>query len=112
MLYLEDVEGEIPNRTLHFMRLGAEGEPRRGRGDSLGLSWRDDEWSQQARHRDSVTEQDLWQTLNEEYWLIQVVRGCATAVGSCGRAKTYATSTPSQVGMSPGRSPSGMTGRT
>jgi hypothetical protein len=75
MLYLEDVEGEMPNRTLHFMRLGAEGEQRRGRGDSLGLSWRDDEWSQQSRHRDSITEQDLWQTLNKEYWLIQVVRG-------------------------------------
>lgn len=75
MLYLEDVEGEMPNRTLHFMRLGAEGEQRRGRGDSLGLSWRDDDWSQQSRHRDSVTEQELSQTLQKECWLIQVVRG-------------------------------------
>lgn len=75
MLYLEDVEGEIPNRTLHFMRLGAEGEQRRGRGDLLGLSWRDDEWSYEARHRDTVTEQELWQTLDKEYWLLQVVRG-------------------------------------
>lgn len=74
MLYLGDVEGEYPHRTLHFTRLGAEGEQRRGRGDALGLSWRDDEWSQQARHRDSVTEQELWQTLDKEYWLIQVSR--------------------------------------
>lgn len=74
MLYLGDVEGEYPHRTLRFTRLGAEGEQRRGRGDSLGLSWRDDEWSQQSRHRDSVTEQELWQTLDKEYWLIQVSR--------------------------------------
>lgn len=59
---------------MHFTRLGSEGEQRRGRGDSLGLSWRPDEWAQQARHRDSVTEQELWQTLEKEYWLIQVSR--------------------------------------
>ena len=74
MLYLGDIEGEYPHRTLHFTRLGAEGEQRRGRGDSLGLSWRDDEWAQQARHRDSVTEEVLWETLEKEYWLIQVSR--------------------------------------
>lgn len=74
MLHLDEIEGEIPHRTLHFTRLGSAGERYRGRGDSLGLSWRDDEWAQQARHRDSVTEQELWQTLEKEYWLIQVSR--------------------------------------
>lgn len=74
MLYLDEIEGEIPYRTLYFTRLGSAGEQRIGRGDSLGLSWRDDEWAQQARHRDSVTEQELWQTLEKEYWLIQVCR--------------------------------------
>jgi hypothetical protein len=74
MLYLDEIEGEIPHRTLHFTRLGGEGEQRRGRGDSLGLSWRNDEWAQQVRHRDSVTEQELSQALEKEYWLIQVSR--------------------------------------
>lgn len=71
MLYLGDTEGEYPHRTVRFTRLGAEGQQRRGRGDALGLSWRDDE---QSRHRDSVTEYELWQTLVKEYWLIRVSR--------------------------------------
>ena len=74
MLHLDETEGEYPHRTLHFTRLGAAGEVRRGRGDALGLSWLDDEWAQQARHRDSVTEQELWETLQKEQWLIQVPR--------------------------------------
>lgn len=74
MLHVDETEGEYPHRTLHFTRLGGEGEQRRRRGDSLGLSWRPDEWAQQVRHRDSVTEQELWQTLDKEYWLIQVSR--------------------------------------
>ncbi|OBJ15183.1 hypothetical protein A5622_27625 [Mycobacterium sp. 1245801.1] len=74
LLHLDEIEGVYPKRTLHFTRLGGAGEQRRGRGDSLGLSWRSDEWAQQTRHGDSVTEQELWQTLEKEYWLIQVAR--------------------------------------
>ena len=74
ILHLDETEGECPHRTLHFTRLGAEGEQRRGRGDALGLSWRDEDWAKQARHRDSVTEKELWEALDKEYWLIQVSR--------------------------------------
>ncbi|MGB9308321.1 MAG: hypothetical protein WCB92_32935 [Mycobacterium sp.] len=75
MLHLDETEGKYPHRTLHFTRLGGEGEQRSKRGDySLGLSWRGDEWAQQVRRGDSVTEQELWQTLEKEYWLIQVSR--------------------------------------
>ena len=89
MLHLDEIEGEIPHRTLHFTRLGSAGERYRGRGDSLGLSWRDDEWAQQARHRDSVTEQELWQTLEKEYWLIQVSRaGSAISAGYSKKTRT------------------------
>jgi hypothetical protein len=74
MLSLDETEGEYPYRTLYFRRLGAAGAVRRGRGDQLGLRWLDEDWAIQDRHRDSVTEQELWETLQKEQWLVQVPR--------------------------------------
>ena len=74
MLYLDETEGECPHRTLHLTRLGAAGEVRRGRGVELGLRWLSEDLATQDRHPDSVTEQELWETLQKEYWLIQVPR--------------------------------------
>ena len=50
------------------------GEAHGRRGEALGLKWRDEEWAQQSRHQDSITEQELRDTLTKENWLIQVCR--------------------------------------
>ena len=50
------------------------GEAYGRRGEALGLKWRDEEWAQQSRHQDSITEQELRDTLTKENWLIQVCR--------------------------------------
>ncbi len=68
MLYLNETEGDRPNRTLYFTRLGEANELRHGRGHDLGLKWRDEEWTQQGRHRDSVTEQEVSDTLTKAKW--------------------------------------------
>jgi hypothetical protein len=73
-LYINDITGEYPNRTLTFTRLGESGEPYGRRGEALGLKWRDDEWAQQSRHEDSITEQELRDTLAKEQWLIHCCR--------------------------------------
>ena len=74
LLHLDQTEGEYPNRTLHFTRLGEPGVAYGRRGQALGLKWRDEEWAQQSRHQDWITEQDLRDTLAKEKWLIQVCR--------------------------------------
>ena len=64
------VDDEPPNRTVYFTRLGRQGESFKAKGGAVGLDWRDDEWAQQYRHEDSITEQELRATLEEMKTLI------------------------------------------
>lgn len=74
-LYISAVVGEnSPDRVLYFTRLGQAGDSFRAQGPSLGLEWRDTEWAQQHRHEDSITEQELRETLEELKELIEWCR--------------------------------------
>lgn len=77
LLALGDTVGERPNRTLQFMRRGEPGESYGKRREKIGLKWRDEQWSMQSLHQDSITEQELHDTLAKEQWMIHVCRGVA-----------------------------------
>jgi hypothetical protein len=77
LLALGDTIGERPNRTLQFIRRGEPGESYGKRREKIGLKWRDDQWSMQSFHQDSITEQELHDTLANEQWMIHVCRGIA-----------------------------------
>jgi hypothetical protein len=70
--YISAVFGdEPPNRTLYFTLLGRQGESFKTKHGAMGLEWRDDdEWAQQYRQEDSITEQELRATLEEMKTLI------------------------------------------
>jgi hypothetical protein len=74
LLALGDTIGEWPNRTLQFVRRGEPGESYGKQGEKIGLRWRDEVWSMQAFHQDSITEQELQDTLAKERWMIHVCR--------------------------------------
>ncbi|CAA0134641.1 Uncharacterised protein [Mycolicibacterium vanbaalenii] len=69
LLYIESIVGERPHRTMRIVRPGAPGEPRQR---TRGLSWRDETWSMQTRHRADILEQDLIAALAA----IRSVRDC------------------------------------
>lgn len=76
MLYVYKVDNESPspNRRLAFMRLGKPESRRTVDGKPGELNFRDDSWSQQFRHIDAVTEEDLSQALMAIKWLHECVR--------------------------------------
>jgi hypothetical protein len=81
-LYVSSILGdEPPNRTLYFTRLGGAGESFKAKRGALGLRWRDAEWAQQDRHEDSITEQELRETLAELKWLIDCCRALRRLAG-------------------------------
>ncbi len=69
-VYKVDNESPAPNRKLAFMRLGRPGEPRTVDGRPAELQFRDSVYSQQARHVDLVTEQELIEALDAIKWLV------------------------------------------
>lgn len=74
-VYLNDITGEYPNRTVTFTRVGAPGEQSSGRrGEKRGLGWRNDDWAQQSFHPDTITEQELRNTLAKQQWLLLCCR--------------------------------------
>ena len=75
------VGDEAPNRTLYFTRLGKAGDSYKAKHGALGLEWRDEEWAQQHRHEDSITEQELRETLAEMQWLIDCCRALRRLAG-------------------------------
>jgi hypothetical protein len=74
LLYINEITGEYPTRTLIFARLGTPSEPYVRRRESLGLKWRDREWTQQSRFIDSISEKEPRDTLDKEQWLILCCR--------------------------------------
>lgn len=74
MLYVYQVDNETPSpgRTLAFMRLGPPVLPRSVDRRLAGLAWSDSAWptTQQTRHIDIVTEQELMDTLATIKWLV------------------------------------------
>jgi hypothetical protein len=79
-LFVSAIVGEEPpDRTLYFTRLGKADDSYKAQGSSLGLSWRDEEWAQQHRHEDSITEQELRETLAELKELIDWCRALRCA---------------------------------
>jgi hypothetical protein len=81
-LYVSSILGdEPPNRTLYFTRLGEVGESFKAKRGALGLRWRDTEWAQQHRHEDSITEQELRETLAELKWLMDCCRALTRLAG-------------------------------
>lgn len=81
-LFISAIVGEDPpDRTLYFTRLGNATDSFKAQGSSLGLQWRDDEWAQQHRHEDSITEQELRETLAELKDLIEWCRALRRLAG-------------------------------
>jgi hypothetical protein len=76
MLYIDSTTGEYPNRTLTFIRQGKPADSYRSPKGAppAGLSWRDRNWCQQTRHKDSITEQELRGTLDDLRWMILCCR--------------------------------------
>lgn len=80
--YVSAIVGEEPpDRVLYFTRLGQAGDSYKAQGPSLGLQWRDDEWAQQHRHEDSITEKELRETLAELKELIDWCRALLRLAG-------------------------------
>lgn len=76
MLYILSVTGDAPNRTINIVRLGAQGAPRKTPDGNPGeLSWREQDWSMQARHNAPISEQALIEALNGMKWMIDCCRG-------------------------------------
>jgi hypothetical protein len=69
-VYTVDNDSPPPNRKLTFMRLGKPDERRLVEGQPGELSFRDDVWSQQMRHIDVMTEQELADTLLTMKWMV------------------------------------------
>jgi hypothetical protein len=85
--YVSSILGdEPPNRTLYFTRLGKFGDSHKGNRSSQGLEWIDDEWTRQNRHEDSITEQELRDTLEELKWLIDCCRALSRLAGILARS--------------------------
>jgi hypothetical protein len=81
-LFVSAIVGDKPpNRTLYFTRLGKAGDSYKAKRNALGLEWRDDEWAQQQRHEDSITEQELRDTLVEMKELIEWCRALRRLAG-------------------------------
>jgi hypothetical protein len=68
-VYTVDNDSPPPNRKLAFVRMGRPGERRLVDGQPSELSFRDDVWSQQTRHLDTVTEKELADTLLTIKWM-------------------------------------------
>ena len=82
LFYVSGVVGdEPPNRTLYFTRLGKAGDSFKAKKGGLGLEWKDEEWAQQHRHEDSITERELRETLAELKWLIDWCRALKRLAG-------------------------------
>jgi hypothetical protein len=77
MLYINDITGDWPKRTLVFTRLGLPGQPRKIKGRPAELSWRDSEWSQQTVRQDAIAEGDLRTAVAEIKWMYDCVRAIA-----------------------------------
>ena len=80
-LFVSGITGERPNRTLYFTRLGKESDSFKAKRGALGLEWRDEEWAQQHRHEDLITEQELRNTLAELKTLIDWCRALRRLAG-------------------------------
>jgi hypothetical protein len=81
-LFVSAIVGDKPpNRTLYFTHLGKAGDSYKAKRNALGLEWRDDEWAQQQRHEDSITEQELRDTLVEMKELIEWCRALRRLAG-------------------------------
>lgn len=72
LLYIESIVGERPHRTMRIVRPGRPGEPRKL---TRGLSWRDETWSMQTRHRADILEQDLINALAAIRSLLDCLHG-------------------------------------
>jgi hypothetical protein len=76
MLYVFSVTGDMPNRTINIVRLGAPGAPRKAPDGNPGeLSWREQAWSMQTRHMAPISEQVLIEALQGIKWMIDCCRG-------------------------------------
>lgn len=76
LLYIHEVEGDMPDRTIYIARLGEEGKPRKALDGTPGeLSWRDENWSSQARHVAAIRERTLIEALEGMKWMIDCCRG-------------------------------------
>jgi hypothetical protein len=76
MLYIVSVTGNMPDRTINIVRLGAPGSSRKPPDGTPGeLSWRDETWSAQTRHMAPVSEHALIQALRSMKWMIDCCRG-------------------------------------
>ncbi|OZC52981.1 hypothetical protein CH289_11930 [Rhodococcus sp. RS1C4] len=60
MLYLEEIEGESPHRTVNYVRVD-------------GMEFADEKWSAQKRRRVAVTEDRLREALAATKWLMDCV---------------------------------------
>ena len=81
LLYIDSITGERPHRIMNFVRLGAPGAPRKTpEGHPGELSWRDDTWSQQTMHLDTLTEDELRDSLYRLQWM----RDCCHILGRLG----------------------------
>jgi hypothetical protein len=85
-VYKVDNESPPPNRKLAFMRLGMPGEPRMVDGRPAELEFTDEVLvlSQQIRHVDLVTEQELGEALEAIKWLVDCCK-CLQWLGSIHR---------------------------
>ncbi|MCV7090078.1 hypothetical protein [Mycobacterium interjectum] len=76
LLYILEVEGDMPDRTFYIARLGEEGKPRKAADGTPGeLSWRDENWSSQTRHVAAIRERALIEALEGMKWMIDCCRG-------------------------------------
>jgi len=76
MLYIDSVTGEMPERTINVVRLGAPESPRKASDGTPGeLAWRDNTWSAQTRQLAAIREQALIEALRGMKWMIDCCRG-------------------------------------
>ncbi|WP_328711626.1 hypothetical protein [Nocardia salmonicida] len=68
-LYVDSIVGERPHRTLKFVRLGEPGAKRIIDGQPAELDWRDETWSTQTRHVDTLTEDALRNAIYGMRWM-------------------------------------------
>lgn len=70
MLYIVSIDGTSPNQTMTIARLGTgPGQRRAKNGAPAELAWRDEHWSEQKRHHETITEAQMREALEGIEWV-------------------------------------------
>lgn len=74
MLYIVSIDGTTPHQEMTIARLGdGTGQRRSSTGAPAELAWRDERWTEQQRHHDTITEQQMRHALADIEWVWQSV---------------------------------------